>query len=183
MSGICVLSVGICCCFFFINAVERSWDIWLLFLSSSSIPICMYRDNVSITICAVENLLALASIWLWKLASRVCLCCGTSDYNHTRQVPVVLYADKCFYFRGQSSVAEAPQSIRCCYRSCTVNTAGRPIIRIIHENQSSHCECEHSGAFQCCLIFIFIYFGAQQCSHLVRNMELGNELLMQSMHH
>lgn len=66
-----------------------------------------------------------------KLASRVCLCCCASDYNHTRQVPVVLYASACCYFRGQSSGADSShaQSVQSHCLPRPVNNARRSISR------------------------------------------------------
>lgn len=59
VTRICVMSVAICCSFI-INAD----DFGFFLCHPSHTARSLFRDSVSVSICAVENLLALASAWL-----------------------------------------------------------------------------------------------------------------------
>lgn len=59
VTRISVMSVAICCSF-----IMNADDFWFFLCHASHAARPLFRDSVSVSICAVENLLALASVWL-----------------------------------------------------------------------------------------------------------------------
>lgn len=122
------------CCFLIINADQMrrpAFDFFRLPHPSRTVR-PLHGDSASVSVCSAgvkknKKSFGFCDHLAVKAASRVCLCCRASDYNHTRQVPVALWANACCSSEGQSSVAESSQAqtVRSRYLQRTVNNAGR----------------------------------------------------------